>query len=266
MRGEGRFHRLDRRVDLHDVLRAIVRLRVLEDVTREHADDALALVHHPGRAQFVNAGERRGRRGLAADSHHVDLPFRGEYLRVGYLLDDAVGLANRGYGLVVTDRIADADGAGDSLGGNAMARLERLHVASKEGIRPLRLNRRESRCPVDPAVRAGFAESFAEGAGVTEVAGRDDDPVRWLPAQILQELPDDRLLTFDAPRIDRVDEVDAEAVGGVADEAHGRVEVTADRECGRAVRQSLGELATRDFACGHEDDRAQSGLRSVGGQ
>jgi hypothetical protein len=55
----------DRRIDLAHVLRAEIRLRIFEDVAREHTDDELAVFITPA-ARAADAGERRGGRGLAA--------------------------------------------------------------------------------------------------------------------------------------------------------------------------------------------------------
>ena len=137
-----------------------------------------------------------------------------------------------------------------------MALREVLAEAEVERIRAARLDGGEARHPVDPAGGKRLAQRLAERARVAEVAGGDDDPVGGLPLQVLQQLPDDRLLSFDAEGIDRVDQIDAEAVASRADELHGRVEIAAHLQHESAVGEGLGELAGGDLAARHEDNGA----------
>ena len=55
-----------------------------------------------------------------------------------------------------------------------------------------------------------LAQRFPERGGVAEVARGQHDPVRRVPAELLQHLEDDRLLPLEAERVDRVEQVDAE--------------------------------------------------------
>ena len=56
-------------------------------------------------------------------------------------------------------------------------------------------------------------ERLAERAGVAQVAAGHDDPVGHLPAQGFEHAVHDRLLPFEAERIDAVDQVDAQLAG-----------------------------------------------------
>src|SRR4051812_43360291 len=102
---------------------------------------------------------------------------------------------------------------------------EVLAKAAIERIRAVRLNRCEPRHLRDPSVVARLDERLAERARVAEVAGRDDDPVGGVPLEVLQQLPDDRLLALEPERIDGVDEVNAELLRRLEDQAHRYVEV-----------------------------------------
>ena len=79
---------------------------------------------------------------------------------------------------------------------------------------------------------------------------------------------DDRFLPFEAERIDRVHQVDAQPVGDLPDALHGIVEVADDLDRQRPMIERLGELAVGDLARTDEDDRAKSeiGRRAVDGQ
>ena len=55
------------------------------------------------------------------------------------------------------------------------------------------------------------------------------------------------------------------ALGELADDLQGLVEVALQRDHPGAVHQRLGELADRDLALGHDHRAAQAGARRVGG-
>ena len=115
--------------------------------------------------------------------------------------------------------------------------------------------------PVDQAEMLELDERLAEGAGVAEVAAGHDDPVGRLPGQGLQDPVHDRLLAFEAERVDRVHQVDAEPVGHLADPVHGVVEVADDLDRQGAVVERLGQLAIGDLARADEDDRLEAERR-----
>ena len=87
-------------------------------------------------------------------------------------------------------------------------------------------------------------------------------------AERLEHPEHDRLLAFEAEGVDRVHQVDAQAVGHLADALHRVVEVADDLDRQRAVVERLGELAVGDLARADEDDRleAEVGGRAVDGQ
>src|SRR6266550_28582 len=125
---------------------------------------------------------------------------------------------------------------------------EVLAKAAIERIRAVRLNRREPGHLRDPPVVARLDERLAERARVAEVAGGDDDPVGRVPLEVLEQLPDDRLLALESKRINGVDEVDAELLRRLEDQAHRRVEVAADLQAECAVRERLREFSRCDFS------------------
>ena len=180
------------------------------------------------------------------------LAFGGHDLVVGDLLDDAVGVADGGHGFVVAHRIADADRAGDRLGVDAVARRERLaDSCGRTGSRRCAwIDARRGMRSIQPcacASRSALPNALVLPrlpAGTTIQSG-------GVPVQVLEQLPDDRLLPFDAERVDRVDEVDAEAVARFAHEAHGGVEVAAHLQArARRTRASAPACRWRSFPPG----------------
>ncbi len=83
--------------------------------------------------------------------------------------------------------------------------------------------------------------------------------------QRLEHAEHDRLLPFEAERVDAVHQVDAEPVGDLLDALHGVVEVAGDLDRQGAVVERLRELAVGDLARADEDDRLESevGRRAV---
>src|SRR5256885_1145103 len=71
-----------------------------------------------------------------------------------------------------------------------------------------RLDRRKTGQPSDQTPLPRLPDSFAECRGVTQVAGRENDPVGRLPGKLLQHLQDGRLLPLDSERVDRVEQID----------------------------------------------------------
>ena len=95
----------------------------------------------------------------------------------------------------------------------------------------------------DQAQLVRLTERLSERRGVAEVARRERDPVRRLPSELLEKLEDDRLLSLDAERIDRVCQIDSEPVGGLAHETQAVVEVPTDQQRAGAVGDRLRQLA-----------------------
>ena len=77
-------------------------------------------------------------------------------------------------------------------------------------------------------------------------------------AELRERLEDDRLLPLDAPRVHRVEQVDAEPLARLAHQSQAVVEVAAHEQRARAVRDRLRELAERDAVRGHEHERRES--------
>jgi hypothetical protein len=58
-----------------------------------------------------------------------------------------------------------------------------------------------------------FAQAFAECGDVAEIAAGEHDPVGHFPVALVHHFDDDGFLAFDAEGIDRVQQIDAEALG-----------------------------------------------------
>ena len=66
-----------------------------------------------------------------------------------------------------------------------------------------------------------LAQSLPERGAVPQVAGREHEPVRRIPGQVLEDLVDDRLLALEAERIQRVEQRHAAIARRSLGEPHG---------------------------------------------
>ena len=123
----------------------------------------------------------------------------------------AVGLPDRAHRAIVRGGVADPDGGGHRL---------RLHACGARANPSAKLRANGAAPAACTAARRGrrvisphalrLAQRLPERGGVAQVAGRQHDPVRRIPAELLQHLEHDRLLPLEAERVDRVEQVDAE--------------------------------------------------------
>ena len=104
-------------------------------------------------------------------------------------------------------------------------------------------------------------ERLSKGARVAQVAPRDDDPIGNLPAQALQNPVHDRLLTFQAKRIHRVHQVNAQPIGHLTNAEHGIIEIALDLDRQGAMVEALGQLSIGDLSRTDKNDRPESELR-----
>ena len=140
-------------------------------------------------------------------------------------------------------------------------------VELEERVGPGGVDDRQPRGVLDQAQVHQLDERLAEGGRVAEVAAGHDDPVGHLPAQRLQDAVHDRLLAFEAERVDAVDQVDAELPADLLDAGHGVVEVAGDLHGQGPVVEGLGQLAVGDLAGADEDDGPhQAGGGAVDGE
>ena len=108
-------------------------------------------------------------------------------------------------------------------------------------------------------------EGLAERTGVAEVAAGDDDPVRDLPAQGLDDAVHDRLLAFEPEGIERVEQIQAQTLADGLDLAHAVVEVALDLDGLCPVVHRLAELAEGDPAGADEDGALEAATVGIEG-
>ena len=88
-----------------------------------------------------------------------------------------------------------------------------------------------------------LAQPFAEGRNVAEIAAGQHDPIRHVPVALVHHLDHDRFLAFDAERIDRIEQIDAEPLRKHAHQRENLIEVRLHLERLRAVLERLREFA-----------------------
>ncbi len=137
-------------------------------------------------------------------------------------------------------------------------------VQVKERVRAAGIDDGQAGEFVDQTEHFQLDESFAERAGVAEVPAGHDDPVRHAPAARFEYAQHDRLLPFEAERVDAVHEIDAEPVVGrivrqLSHESETVVEIAVNLKRERAVIERLTELAEGDFSATDEDDGLEAG-------
>src|SRR3989442_1215034 len=187
-------------------------------------------------------------------------------LRVAHREHDAVRLPDRLDGALVRGGIPDADRRGDGVRLHPVLRGEPVAVAQRERRGPFRLHGGEPRHARDQAPPTGLAQRLPESRRVPEVARGNDDPIRRLPAELLQQLEHDRLLALQPERGDRVEEVDTQALARRQRERQTSVEVAAYQNRARPVGEHLRELPDGDPSLRHDHERRDAGERRVGGE
>ena len=110
-----------------------------------------------------------------------------------------------------------------------------------------------------------FDQALGDGRVVAEVAARKNDPVRYLPVEVLHDFETDRFLAFDAERIYRIYKINPFTVTDLLNQFHGIVEIALDLDGFGPVGEGLTEFAKRDFPFWDEDDGIHAGSRCVGG-
>ena len=240
------------------------RVRVLEAVPGQHADDERARVDAARRGEPAHARRRLAARGgLAEDALEArQVTVRGEDLVVGDRLDEPARLVagarspcSHEAGLPI--RIAVAIVSGCSTGWPSTSGA--APAAWKPDIR--------GSASIEPG-GAVVAEAHPVGADVAGVADRDREEV-GRPPQVLADLERGGLLALEPVRVDRVDERDrvlGPAPVSSRTIAQRLVEVAVDGEHPRAGGLRLEQLAGRDLALGQDDDDLEPGRRAVRGR
>src|SRR2546429_5932186 len=239
---------------------------ILEEVPGEHRHDALLPADHAVPQQLPRAGHAGRARRLASDAGAVHDRLGLENLLVRDGGDDAVRLPNRTHRPVVGRRVADVDRAGDGVRLDTVTPREPLPETRREGSRPFGLHRREPRRVADEPPLARFGERLPERRRVAKVARGQHDPVRRRPVELLQQLEHDRLLSLDAKRVDRVEQVQPEPLARLLGEGEARVEVAAHEQRAGAVGDRLAQLAERHLALRHQHQGRKPGEAGVRGE
>ena len=99
---------------------------------------------------------------------------------------------------------------------------------------------------------AHHEQAAAQGGDIPQVAAGDDDHVRDLPVELLDDLDADGLLSLDAQRVHGIGQVDRLVLGDLLHNAHAAVKVRVQRQHQRAVGDRLDELRNRDLALGQQ--------------
>src|SRR4051812_6618037 len=122
-----------------------------------------------------------------------------------------------------------------------------LEAAGKRRC-PRCLNGRESWQSSNQPPLACLVQRFSERRRISQIACWNDDPVGWIPSQLLQQLEHDRLLPFEPERIDRVEQMHTELLGGVARQLEARIEIPVHHQRAGAVRDELRQFSERDLS------------------
>ena len=70
-----------------------------------------------------------------------------------------------------------------------------------------------------------LTQRFSERRGVAKIAAGQHDPVRRIPVALIQHFENDGFLSLNAERIDRVEQVNAQALGQHAHQREDLIEV-----------------------------------------
>ena len=170
-------------------------------------------------------------------------------------------------GFLKADGVADLDGAGECfLGLDWLEGFEITQVRTVERIGPLGLRDDDARQLGDQPEVLHHQQSLAQRRDVAEIATGDDDHVRRLPIELLDDLDADGLLALDPKRIHRVGQVERRVLGDLLDQPHAAVEVGVQVEHQRAVGDGLDQLGDGNLSPRQQHDRLDAGGGAIGGQ
>ena len=239
-------------------------VRILQHVARQHRDHIVVRSNHSRRGQLSNSRQRRRRGRLAADAASPDDRLGVRDLLLGHFFHHAAGdrtsCSALGHETGSPMRIAVASVSGSATAWNSPLRLHEI----VERRRAFRLNHRQPRHLPDEAELAQFAQRLSERRRVAEIAARQHDPIRRIPIALVQHFEDDRLLPFDAKRIDGIEQVNAQPLGQHAHQRQNLIEVRLHLQRPRAIFQRLRQLAEGNIAVRNEDDGIQPRRARVG--
>ena len=210
---------------------------------------ALGLVNFSGLQQLDERGQRHA--GVRAVEHAgLVAQRRGvrEFLLAG-LLDDAVELFQRADRLLDAHRVADLNGAGEGfLRPHRLKRFKAVFERAVKRIGVFRLRNDDAGQLGNQAEVAHHHQPLAERGNIAEVAAGNDDDVRRLPVELLDDFDADRLLAFHAQGIHRVGQVERFVLGDFLHQLHAAVKIRVQIQHERAVGNRLDQLGDGNFA------------------
>ena len=146
--------------------------------------------------------------------------------------------------------------------------LDRLARAALEKVEErrcsLRLDNGKLRESIDDTHLFQLSQSLAECRNIAEIATGQDEPIRNLPASLVEHFDRNGFLAFDSEGIDGVEQINPRLFGKPSHKSEDLVEVGLDLDRQRSVFKRLGQLSVSDLAVGQEDDRLQAAGCRVG--
>ena len=116
----------------------------------------------------------------------------------------------------VVGRIADVDRRRHRVSRNRLQAGKAARVGLIEGVGALCLHNSQARDTVDQPQGVQLAQRLAECRCVAQVASRHDNPIGRLPGHLLDQLKDDGFLPFEAPGVNRIEQVQAHVLADAA--------------------------------------------------
>ena len=241
--------------------------RELEAVCRADDDNVFVLCNLAFGTELFESAESNARVRAAVEADAVAAVGCIGELFFSDAHDHAVCLLDGANSLRIADRVADLDGARESLLGlNRFELVEAARVSAVERVRVFGLCNDDTRDAVDEAHGLAVFEALGESAYVTEVAAWDNHGVRDGPAEFLADFRRNGLLAFDAEAVHGVCEVNAIVLRDFLNNLHATVKVGIEGEHNAAVRNRLDELCGAGLAGREEHDRRNAGLGAVGAE
>src|ERR1041385_5807389 len=116
---------------------------------------------------------------------------------------------------------------------------------------------------IDQPTLEQLAKSFSKRGTVSKISARQHQMIRNTPFKLLCEFERNRLLPFDAKRIDRVNQVNRTVFGKLANHVHANIEIGLDLQHLRAVVQRLRQLRMTHLTTRNDDRARQIGARGL---
>src|SRR5205823_8071919 len=108
-----------------------------------------------------------------------------------------------------------------------------------------------------------FHARLSDCRGISQVATRNDDVVRRLPVELLEQLNGSGLLALQSIWVNRVQKTHRHALHNFIQYAHTAVKIGFQLACDRAVVERLGEFAPGDLAFRNQHHAAHTSPRCI---